>query len=443
MIIQIRPALLVVRDVFLPSVYDALLVIRPSCNFRDGRVIKNYTANFRQYFIELPFNDGYLFGLIHLIPANYRSTLGSFYSSMCKEVCDINVRDIILGFAPVFLFIKSYSSCLVAELSQLCYKGVLRTIALGSTDGLCTWRCTFVMGLQPVIVPVGRIALGRIFNVVGSIIDRYMELSLSSQFNTTIPIDLGLFVESNEIEQWLLGLSNENLTYTLSYPNAIFILVYTSSDLDFNLIYFWNTMIINPFGCLSSTSFIKLQQATGIYASSTMYPDLQDWIFYVGYLYQNLIYLNWTPNYSVCAWLLKLEKANSSIILKDIDRSINALPRGCSSLFLNTDTLFAQIKPIHKTPVAIITLSTQLTLFETGIKVVDLLTPYKKGGKIDLFGGAGVGKTVVIMEFIRNLAIEHGGLSLFAGVGERTREGNDLYSEMQDSSIISLQLLYN
>ena len=86
---------------------------------------------------------------------------------------------------------------------------------------------------------------------------------------------------------------------------------------------------------------------------------------------------------------------------------------------------------------------TQLTLFETGIKVVDLLTPYKKGGKIELFGGAGVGKTVVIMEFIRNLATEHGGLSLFAGVGERTREGNDLYSEMQDSSIISLQLLYN
>ena len=95
MIIQIR---LVQRYVFLPSVYDALLVIRPSCNFRDGRVIKNYTANFRQYFIELPFNDGYLFGLIHLIPANYRST---YNSSMCKEVCSINERDIILGFASV------------------------------------------------------------------------------------------------------------------------------------------------------------------------------------------------------------------------------------------------------------------------------------------------------------------------------------------------------
>ena len=86
------------------------------------------------------------------------------------------------------------------------------------------------------------------------------------------------------------------------------------------------------------------------------------------------------------------------------------------------------------------TLSISLTLFETGIKVVDLLTPYKKGGKIGLFGGAGVGKTVVIIELIRNLDVEHSGLSLLAGVGERTREGNDLYCEMQDSFIICLIL---
>jgi F-type H+-transporting ATPase subunit beta len=81
-----------------------------------------------------------------------------------------------------------------------------------------------------------------------------------------------------------------------------------------------------------------------------------------------------------------------------------------------------------------------LQLFETGIKVVDLITPYKKGAKIGLFGGAGVGKTVLIMELIRNLATEHGGVSLFSGVGERTREGNDLYQEMLDSGIISINL---
>ena len=74
---------------------------------------------------------------------------------------------------------------------------------------------------------------------------------------------------------------------------------------------------------------------------------------------------------------------------------------------------------------------------ETGIKVVDLIAPYAKGGKIGLFGGAGVGKTVLIMELINNVAKQHGGLSVFSGVGERTREGNDLYNEMQQSGVIN------
>lgn len=80
--------------------------------------------------------------------------------------------------------------------------------------------------------------------------------------------------------------------------------------------------------------------------------------------------------------------------------------------------------------------STEVEILETGIKVVDLLAPYIKGGKIGLFGGAGVGKTVLIQELINNIAQEHGGISVFAGVGERTREGNDLYHEMTDSGVI-------
>ena len=151
MIIQIRPVLSI-RDVFLASVYDALLVIRRRCNFRHGRVIKNYTANFRQYFIQLAFNDGYLFGLIHLIPANYRSTLGLWSRSRSIEFGQQQKSyTIINGFGAVFLFIKSYASCLVGELSQLCYKGVLRTIALGSTQCLCAWRALSLIGLQPLI----------------------------------------------------------------------------------------------------------------------------------------------------------------------------------------------------------------------------------------------------------------------------------------------------
>jgi len=92
--------------------------------------------------------------------------------------------------------------------------------------------------------------------------------------------------------------------------------------------------------------------------------------------------------------------------------------------------------PIHRPAPAFEDQSTKLEMFETGIKVVDLLEPYLRGGKIGLFGGAGVGKTVIIMELINNIAMKHGGVSVFAGVGERTREGNDLWLEMQESGVI-------
>jgi F-type H+-transporting ATPase subunit beta len=93
--------------------------------------------------------------------------------------------------------------------------------------------------------------------------------------------------------------------------------------------------------------------------------------------------------------------------------------------------------PIHREPPAFDQQETETRIFETGIKVVDLLAPYAKGGKIGLFGGAGVGKTVIIQELIRNIATEHGGYSVFAGVGERTREGNDLYLEMTQSGVLA------
>ncbi|TQR18111.1 F0F1 ATP synthase subunit beta [Psychrobacillus soli] len=92
--------------------------------------------------------------------------------------------------------------------------------------------------------------------------------------------------------------------------------------------------------------------------------------------------------------------------------------------------------PIHRAAPTFENLSTEVEILETGIKVVDLLAPYIKGGKIGLFGGAGVGKTVLIQELINNIAQEHGGISVFAGVGERTREGNDLFHEMSDSGVI-------
>ena len=98
----------------------------------------------------------------------------------------------------------------------------------------------------------------------------------------------------------------------------------------------------------------------------------------------------------------------------------------------------SESRPIHRDPPEFTEQSTEVAVLETGIKVIDLLAPYTRGGKIGLFGGAGVGKTVLIMELINNIGKGHGGLSVFAGVGERTREGRDLYDEMIESGVIKI-----
>lgn len=116
-----------------------------------------------------------------------------------------------------------------------------------------------------------------------------------------------------------------------------------------------------------------------------------------------------------------------------LGRLINVLGKGIDSLPpIKSDKSY----PIHREPPAFADLSTRKEMFETGIKVIDLLEPYSKGGKTGLFGGAGVGKTVIIMELIHNIALHHGGYSVFGGVGERTREGNDLWLEMKESGVL-------
>ena len=119
---------------------------------------------------------------------------------------------------------------------------------------------------------------------------------------------------------------------------------------------------------------------------------------------------------------------------KTLGRMFNVLGQPVDGL----DPVETEVKyPIHRSAPTFKEQSTKIEIFETGIKVIDLICPFVKGGKVGLFGGAGVGKTVVIMELIRNIAQEHGGKSVFAGVGERTREGNDLYHEMKDSGVLN------
>ncbi|MBP3475914.1 MAG: F0F1 ATP synthase subunit beta [Lachnospiraceae bacterium] len=116
-----------------------------------------------------------------------------------------------------------------------------------------------------------------------------------------------------------------------------------------------------------------------------------------------------------------------------LGRMFNVLGQPIDNIAAPTDVSY---EPIHRAAPKFEEQATETELLETGIKVVDLLCPYQKGGKIGLFGGAGVGKTVLIQELIRNIATEHGGYSVFTGVGERTREGNDLYYEMKESGVI-------
>jgi len=117
-----------------------------------------------------------------------------------------------------------------------------------------------------------------------------------------------------------------------------------------------------------------------------------------------------------------------------LGRIFNVLGQTVDNL---ADEVGNETLPIHRPAPAFTDLETKPAIFETGIKVVDLLAPYRRGGKIGLFGGAGVGKTVLIMELINNIAKAHGGVSVFGGVGERTREGNDLYMEMKESGVIN------
>src|SRR5213078_90133 len=104
---------------------------------------------------------------------------------------------------------------------------------------------------------------------------------------------------------------------------------------------------------------------------------------------------------------------------------------------------FEKRYPIHRPAPALMEQDTKASILETGIKVIDLVCPFSRGGKVGAFGGAGVGKTVIIQELINNIAMKHGGFSVFAGVGERSREGNDLYHEMASAGVIDLKDISN
>lgn len=166
-----------------PVVYDALIVLRPSSHLVDSVAVPSRMSSL--YLTELPSNDSVIAGMLHLTCAHLPSA--SAWSSKLHETqhsaSNITHTGTRNGMVSVYLLARSYANCLVCEISQLCYGGIYRAIALGSSNGLSTSKSKVISIFRPVMVPVGKLCLGRVFNVTGTSIDGYIQLSmLSDQF---------------------------------------------------------------------------------------------------------------------------------------------------------------------------------------------------------------------------------------------------------------------
>merc|ERR1712203_417861 len=320
---------------------------------------------------------------------------------------------------------------LIVEVNQICYGGILRTIALGFTEGISSWKVEALCTFKPLVVPVGRSTLGRLFNVLGATIDAYVGID-------ELPIysDYKLSFDQCEAEHTTHELQRVQYCRTEEEAKIIKISASQIKLTEVQFTKYLQTYIIKYLNEDSPQTKHKLE-CLGFISILGIGSEIID------------IERPEVMSFSNVAAEVAESKVRS-VILEYIKESINKPKASHVNLEHVVKSMEASgikgsvardrnLSAIHKAPVSIQSLSVSLDLFETGIKVVDLLTPYKKEGKINLFRGAGVGKTVVIMELIRNLAIEHSGLSIFSGVGERTREGNDLYCEMKESGIIKVR----
>ena len=315
-----------------------------------------------------------------------------------------------MGFATVFSILRSLHGSLTTEISQLYFGGVLRSIALSVTDGICTSRSKIFLGYQPVAVPVGSCCIERILNVVGSSYDYFFDFVLGSLYELCHLIDVSFW-------------SIQALQYTFyANPGLIFCsFTYPSPDSPTRVFFI---------------TFLELVLYFKVHPTLFCAPLS----FTTSLLHTLLIATFISCVHPMCTYLSTFLSTLPSLSTS-YQRHVHLFHSVGECAGHNWK--FSYLKFIHCLPTGILSLRTSVILFETGIKVIDLLTPYKKGGKVGLFGGANVGKIVVIMELIRNLAYEHGGISLFAGIGEHTREGNDLYFEMQESRILSLFLPFS
>ena len=423
---------------FRPGIYDVVLVVRPAVHFREGISLSNTSRHLTKFLACLPQRESLLIALVHVYQLGNSNEISEVLNVASEESADLANTGLIESLSSVFLFVRAYANWCCVEISQVGFGGKLRGISLGITEGLSSWRVTSYFTYQPLIVPVGRAVLGRLFNVLGSTIDPFLELTPAMFYGT------GYFSSSCS------SVTDKNRKYNLQGTLDLSarrvskddIIMSDMSSIDFSKLdskVLGNKLKSSKWnGSLSPLSLLMLvgefrtskegeplpTRSLDIISSSNLKTVLEADLSPMDLSDSSNVDLLW-KNYF-----------NSS----SSDESSTYIRSQASDLMgFTNENLSLQTYPIHRSSLPITKLRVDPALFETGIKVVDLLTPYKKGGKVGLFGGAGVGKTVVIMELIRNLALEHSGLSIFCGVGERTREGNDLYGEMLESGIIKLQ----
>jgi len=285
-------------------------------------------------------------------------------------------QSFLLSCVSLISIIKTAANVVFSEINLLEAFGLFRSVALCWTEGLNTWASYLWLDFQAMVVPVGSSSLGRIINVVGSAIDPLLEWAVFGEFYRTAVLILNVQMQP---------LVESSLCSHLGELDA-------------------------PIDRLTETPLDRKS-----FVSTQHLLDRKSFT-------NTLSFLSHLVHSSSCFQLFENEATKLLLSRFNFDPCV-----------------FGAFRLLHSPEGAFHTLSFGVSNFETGIKVIDLLTPYKKGGKVGLFGGAGVGKTVVIMELIRNLAVEHGGFSIFCGVGERSREGKDLYGEMQESGIIKFQ----
>merc|ERR1712066_286546 len=162
----------------LPCIYDALLLIRPECIFREGLTIKNVLKTKRKFFEEISREESIIIGIRTIANLTYQNKLKTTVLKIAKnENIESSHTEVELGLASALILVKSYANWLIVELNQICYGGILRTIALGFTEGISSWKVEALCTSQALVVPVGRSTLGRLFNVLGANIDAYIGLN--------------------------------------------------------------------------------------------------------------------------------------------------------------------------------------------------------------------------------------------------------------------------